>query len=107
MNKLQPFALAFTVVIAACATDDPAPPDDTGKVTVSGTAVEVSASGMTPLAGITVGAYRAADEATAVATATTDADGKYALKIPSNGAAVDGFLKATKDGYMVTYLYPP
>jgi hypothetical protein len=37
----------------------------------------------------------------------TDASGNYTLMIPTNGVALDGFLKATKPGLVDTYLYPP
>lgn len=38
---------------------------------------------------------------------TTDAQGNYSLVVPTNGKPVDGFVKATKSGYMDTYLYAP
>lgn len=57
-------------------------------------------------AGVTVAAYASTDEATAVATTTTAADGTYTLTLPAD-APLDGFLKATKEGDSITYLYPP
>jgi hypothetical protein len=76
-------------------------------IKISGTAVEVSAAGSKPLLGVAVGAFAATNESTPVATAMTDANGNYTLMVPSTGGALDGFLKATKDTYMDTYLYSP
>jgi hypothetical protein len=83
------------------------PPTMTVMVTVSGTAEEIAASGSTPLAGVTIEAFRNANETTPIGTTTTDAQGNYSLTVATNGEAIDGFLKATKTGYKVTYLYPP
>src|SRR5262249_21468741 len=33
--------------------------------------------------------------------------GNFSLVIPTMGAPIDGFIKATKTGYVDTYLYPP
>ena len=76
-------------------------------IMVTGTTKSVSASGSSPLAGVTVGAYRNTDETTAVATATSDQSGNYTLDITTNGMPVDGFIKATIASYMDTYLYAP
>jgi len=76
-------------------------------ITVSGTAVEQQLSGApTPLAGVAVSGFTVADDNTAVATAMTDAQGNYSLVIPTHGAPVDGYIKATKSGEVDTYLYP-
>lgn len=83
------------------------PPTTATQVIISGQALEISMSGSTPLAGVTVEAFRNANETTAIATTTTDAQGNYTLTIQTNGEAIDGFLKATKTDYKVTYLYPP
>ena len=82
-------------------------PTMTVMVTVSGTAEEIAASGSTPLAGVTIEAFRNADEATPLGMTTTDAQGNYSLTVATNGEAIDGFLKASKTGYKLTYLYPP
>lgn len=87
-----------------------APP--TGPVfTISGTAALRGTGAATALAGVVVTAYSNADETTAIATATSDAEGHYAISLPAD-RPLDGFLKATKapDGsktYVDTYLYPP
>ena len=77
-------------------------------ITISGTATTTSITGQTsPASGVTVGAYKSSDETTAVASTTTDAQGAFSLMVPTNGVALDGFLKATKSGNVDTYLYPP
>jgi hypothetical protein len=76
-------------------------------ITVSGTASERGLGGSTPVAGAVVAAYKSSDETNAVAMATTDAMGKYSLTITTNGAPLDGFVMATKSGYVDNYLYPP
>jgi hypothetical protein len=83
------------------------PPTMNAMITVSGQATSRDLNGATPLAGVTVSAYRNANETTAIATTTTDAQGNYSLVITTNGEAIDGFLKATKQGFVSTYLYPP
>jgi hypothetical protein len=97
--------------IAACSGDDgmTVQPDATPIADVlhcSGKAVAYSANGTTPLEGVRVGAYASADEATEVVFAMTDAEGNYTIDLVTNGVALDGYFKATKTGYMETYLYP-
>lgn len=75
-------------------------------ITISGDATARSLN-PTALANVMVGAYRGSNETTAVATATTAANGNYSMVIQTNGQALDGFLKATLSGYIDTYLYPP
>lgn len=84
-----------------------APPTQTVEVTVSGQATSQDAQGSQPQAGVTIEAFRNADENTPLATTVTDAQGNYSLTIQTNGEAIDGFLKATKTGFKTTYLYPP
>lgn len=76
-------------------------------IMVGGTAKSVGASGTTPLAGVAIAAYQNADEATVVASATTDQSGNYTLDITTNGKALDGYIKATISGYLDVYLYAP
>jgi hypothetical protein len=75
-------------------------------VTVSGVASTVGISGSTPLADVTIAAYREG-ETTPVAMTTSAADGTYSLVIPTNGVALDGYLKGTQAGKKDNYLYPP
>jgi hypothetical protein len=76
-------------------------------ITVSGQAVSIGISGAVAEANVTIEAFLASDETTPIATTTTNANGDYALDLPTHGGAVDGFLKATKSAYKTTYLYPP
>jgi hypothetical protein len=84
-----------------------APPNVPAMITVSGMATERSAGGTAPLNGVMVGAYRNSDPNTAVVMAMSDATGMYSLNIPTNGMPLDGFVKATYNGVLDTYLYPP
>jgi len=76
-------------------------------VTITGTAQTVSALGNMPAAGLTIEAYSNADENTPVATTTSDAQGNYTLVVTTNGMALDGYIKATGNNLLDTYLYPP
>jgi len=108
MNRI---ALGSLLVAAACGGGSSKPmidgPTVPTTITVMGTASARDATGSSPLAGVLVGAYASSNESTAVATATTDASGNFTLTITTNGAALDGYLKATMATYMDTYLYPP
>jgi len=84
-----------------------APPNVPAMITVSGTATAQSLQGAMPVEGLTVAAFKATDEATAVVMTTTDAAGMYTLTIPTGGVPVDGFIKGTKAGFADTYLYAP
>lgn len=77
------------------------------QITISGQATAQDTSGSTPLAGVTVAAFRTNDENAPIATTTTDAQGNYSLTLETGGVAIDGYLKATTSGYKTTYLYPP
>jgi len=82
-------------------------PGGSTTITVTGTAVVQSATGSNPADGVLIEAFASSDDATVVASTMTDAQGNYTLVVMPNGAALDGYLKATKSGLMVTYLYPP
>ncbi|HEY5923514.1 MAG TPA: hypothetical protein VIV11_17660 [Kofleriaceae bacterium] len=82
-------------------------PNVPAMITITGTASERSASGSNPKAGVMVAAYKNSDAATVVAMSTTDAAGMYTLTIPTGGAPIDGYVKATVTGLVDTYLYPP
>jgi len=84
-----------------------APPTQTVMVTVSGQATERTQAGATPLAGVSIKAFRNADENTPLGMTTSDAQGNYSITAMTNGEAIDGYLQATKQGYLDTYLYPP
>jgi hypothetical protein len=91
------------VIVDASADAPPAPP----MITISGTAVERTVTGSVPVAGATIAGYRNSDDTTPVAMATSGADGSYMLTVATGGIALDGYLKATKEGLKDTYLYPP
>jgi hypothetical protein len=76
-------------------------------ITISGTATTLSATGSNPEGGVVVAAFANSADTTVVAMATTDAAGSYTITVQTSGAALDGFLKATKTGLLDTYLYPP
>lgn len=102
------FVPGLLVVVAACG-DDGGGADASNipaMITISGTTTARSTSS-SMLANVTIAAYRNGDETTPVATTTSDAQGKYALVVPTNGQPLDGFLKATLSTYMDAYLYPP
>lgn len=84
-----------------------APPTNNATVMISGQVSERSQSGAVLVPGVTIEAYRNADETTPIATTTSDAQGNYTLVVQTMGESIDGFLKATKQGYKETYLYPP
>jgi hypothetical protein len=76
-------------------------------ITITGTAKSNSGTATTPLSGVTIAAYSNSDEATPVATATSDTAGNYTLTVTTGGHALDGYIKATIATYLDTYLYPP
>jgi len=75
-------------------------------ITISGVASEITVSGRAPLAGVAITVYKTSDDSM-IAMTTTDAAGAFTVSAPSNGAPIDGYLKATKTGLKDTYLYPP
>jgi hypothetical protein len=108
MNALRRGLLA--IGLTACGGDDAVGPDAAHVAPIlhiSGKAEEYGTTGTTPLEGVRVGGYRSSDDNTEVTYATTGPDGTYALDLETGGVAIDGYFKATKDGYMTTYLYPP
>ena len=75
-------------------------------ITISGVASEITASGRMPQEGVQITVFKISDDSV-IAMTTSAADGTYSVSAQSNGAAVDGYLKATKAGLKDTYLYPP
>ncbi|HWZ27211.1 MAG TPA: carboxypeptidase-like regulatory domain-containing protein [Gemmatimonadales bacterium] len=71
-------------------------------ITVSGTVADFSSSGV---AGARVDAFKTGT-AGSIDSATTDAQGHFALTVPTGGVPLDGFIKASKTGYLDTYAYP-
>jgi hypothetical protein len=110
MKKL----IALLFVAAACGGGgNDAPDANTGgeavpmMVTITGTASTRGLGGATPAEGVTIAAYATSDEATPLATTTTDAAGAFTLTITTSGAAITGYLEAKKSGLITSYLYPP
>lgn len=83
-----------------------APPNVPTTIALSGVAAERSLSGETAVAGVTMAAFASSNEGAQLASAMTDAAGMYALVVMTNGAPLDGFIKATKSGYLDVYMYP-
>lgn len=104
--------LAFALLgLAACGDDGgsqtqaDAPVVNT-TITISGVASEITATGRMPQEGVQITVFKISDDSV-IGTATSAADGTYSITAQSNGAAIDGYLKATKAGLKDTYLYPP
>jgi hypothetical protein len=74
-------------------------------LTISGVAEELSITGRTPLANVTIEAY-ARGSATLLGTTTTNVQGAFSITVTSNGP-LDGYLKGRINGRLDTYLYPP
>jgi hypothetical protein len=117
-------ALALSIVVVGCGSSNSGNPgdDDDGPapdakvfmdapgtvpsmINFSGTATETGFSGTSPVDGVAVAAFAKTDETTPLATGTTDGQGNYTLQITLDGAPFDGFIKATKSGYVDLYLY--
>ncbi|MBA2539972.1 MAG: hypothetical protein H0V17_10085 [Deltaproteobacteria bacterium] len=102
------FAVIFLAACSGSTSDTPdAPVNVPQTILISGTAEEQDSGGGGPLEGVLVEAFTNADESTVITSATTDAQGNYTLTVTTNGAPLDGFLKATKSGLITTFLYPP
>jgi len=109
MKKINFLAL-FWAASGACSSESSKTvdaPTVAATINISGTASERGVGSTTPVAGLTVAAYSSAAPSIVVTMTTTDGNGNYTLAIPTMGKPVDGFLKATKSGYLDTYLYPP
>ncbi len=83
-------------------TQNPTP----GTIRISGQATETGFAGTSPVDGVAVAAFSKDNETTAAASGTTDGDGNYTLTVTFEGDAFDGYVKATKSGYMDLYQYP-
>lgn len=116
-------ALFVLVFAAACGSSGGSPPtggddDDMptpdsqvpdpipGTIRISGQATEAGLGGTSPVDGVAVAAFSKGNETTAAATGTSDGDGNYSLTVTFDGDSFDGYIKATKTGYMDLYEYP-
>ena len=110
-------ALALALLLAACggSSSSGGPDGSTGggadapsapaMVTFSGI-VQSKGTSTSPLSGAMLGAYKEGGT-TPVATAMSDAQGNFTMMIPTGGTALQGYVKATYNGYVDSYLYPP
>jgi hypothetical protein len=84
---------------------------DTGGVPatikISGQAHVQDQTTTSPQSGVAIAIYASSNDSTPLATATTDGSGNYSVTLTTNGAAIDGYIKATKSGLVDTYVYPP
>jgi hypothetical protein len=83
-----------------------APSNIPAMITVSGTAAKQGQSGDTPEPDVAIAMFKRGDDSTPLATATSDAQGKYTMSVATNMMPVDGYIKATKSGFVDTYSYP-
>ena len=116
--------LAFVLVAAACGgsnnkpgggADAPAgadaqvfmdaPPNVPAMITIAGTAKDNGQNSSTPLAGVAISLKSRADNST-LATATSDAQGKYSMTVQTGGHVVDAYVLATKSGYTDAAAFP-
>src|SRR5205085_6716497 len=58
------------------------------------------------LAGVAISAFIVGNDSTPIVTATTDAQGSYSASVATNGNPVDAYLRASKSGYVDSYVYP-
>lgn len=85
-----------------------APTTAPAQLMVSGSASNLNPITQTvePVVDADVEAFRVGN-ANAIAMTTSDAQGAWALSFASGGAPVDGYVRARKQGYRTTLLYPP
>lgn len=82
-----------------------APPSVPAMLMIGGTAVDNGQSSSMPLAGAAITLKSRADDST-LATATSDAQGKYTMTVATNGHVVDAYILATKTGYVDATAFP-
>lgn len=77
-------------------------------VNVTGSAQTINLNGASPVEGATVEVRAFADpDGTPLGTATSEANGDYAIQLVTGAAPIDGFLHATADGLLPTEIWPP
>lgn len=86
---------------------DPEPTTAPESITVTGRTNAPTAQGSNPVADVVIEAFTVADGTTPIATATSDAQGEFTLTIDTGEEPVDGYVRATDAGYLVTYVWPP
>jgi hypothetical protein len=83
-----------------------APPNVPPQLVISGTTTERGLSGTTAVAGVTVAVYKNGNESSSLVSAMSDAQGNFTMMVPTGGMPIDGYLLATKSGYVDLYMYP-
>lgn len=85
-----------------------APPSNVpSMITIKGKTTERGLGGTSNVAQVVIAVYKVTDEAMPIAMTTSDAMGDFTLMVPTGGAPLDGYVKATKASYLDLYLYPP
>jgi hypothetical protein len=74
-------------------------------ITIAGTAYDNGQNSSTPLAGVAIALKNRADDST-IASATSDAQGKYSMAVTTGGHVVDAYILATKSGYTDAAAFP-
>ena len=115
--------LPFVLLIAACSGsnsnpaggDAPtsidgrvfndAPPNVPAMITIGGTAIDNGRNSSMPLAGVAIALKSRADDST-LASATSDAQGKYSMSVTTGGHVVDAYILATMSGYADAAAFP-
>ncbi|MEZ4364748.1 MAG: hypothetical protein R2939_00505 [Kofleriaceae bacterium] len=95
-------------VLETCAGQTlPATADD--PVVLAGTANTLSFSGLTPVGGIAITAFDSADTMLAMTTSSSAGGsvGDFSLSVATGAAPLDGYVRATGNGFVDVYVYPP
>lgn len=82
-----------------------APPNVPAMITIAGTATDSGQNSSTPLAGVAITLKNRTDDST-IASATSDAQGKYSMSVTTGGHVVDAYILATKSGYVDAAAFP-
>lgn len=83
-----------------------APPNVPPQLMITGTTTERGLSGTTAVAGVMVAVYKNGSDSSSIVSTMSDAQGNFSMMVPTNGMPIDGYLLATKSGYVDLYMYP-
>ncbi len=84
----------------------PVPTTAPDPVMLSGTATTLSGTTSVPAPGVQVQALHLSDNSTIAPPVTTDANGAYSFSLPTGGAALDVYLRASASGDRDTTVFP-